>query len=38
VRARIADIIWCSKKNHAAAGLAVESYLESAATLRSVDD
>jgi hypothetical protein len=38
LRARIADVIWYRKKDHTAAGLAVESYLESEATPRSVDD
>ena len=38
VRARIADVIWCRKRDHRMAELAVRSYLESAANLRSSDD
>jgi hypothetical protein len=38
LRARIADVIWCRKRDHRMAKLAVRSYLESAASLRSNDD
>ena len=38
LRARIADVIWCRKRDHRMAKLAVRSYLESAANLRSSDD
>ncbi len=38
LRARIADVIWCRKRDHRMAKLAVSSYLESAASLRSNDD
>lgn len=35
LRARIADVVWCRKRDYQAAELAVNSYLESAANLRS---
>ncbi len=38
LRARIADILWCRKRDHRAAELAVKSYLKSSARLRSSDD
>jgi hypothetical protein len=38
LRARIADVLWCRTRDHRAAELAVESYLESAANLSSSDD
>ncbi len=38
LRARIGDVLWCRKRDHKAALLAVESYLGSAANLGSVGD
>lgn len=38
LRARIADVIWCCKRNHQMAKLAISSYLYSAVDLRSNDD
>lgn len=38
LRARITDVIWCRKRDHRMAKLAVRSYLESAASLRSNDN
>lgn len=37
LRARIADVLWCRKRNHRTAELAVRSYLKSAANLRAGD-
>lgn len=38
LRARIADVIWCRKRDYRMARLAVSSYLESAENLRADDD
>lgn len=38
LRSRITDVIWCRKRDHQMAKLAVRSYLESAASLRSNDN
>jgi hypothetical protein len=38
LRARIGDVLWCRKRDHRAALLALKSYLGSAANLRSVGD
>ena len=38
MRARIGDVLWCRKRDHRAAESAVESYLGSAANLRSAGD
>jgi hypothetical protein len=38
LRARIGDVLWCRKRNYRAALLAAESYLGSAANLRSADN
>jgi hypothetical protein len=38
LKARIADVVWCKKRDHLMAQLAVTSYLESAHNLRSAND
>lgn len=38
LRARIADVLWCRKRDYKMAQLAVKSYIASAENLRSADD